>query len=229
MPRDGAPTRDRILNAAETLVLERGFGATTVDAVLAAAETTKGAFFHHFPSKAALGRALVERYAAADLAHLDELIAGAEATSDDAAEQLVEFLALFETVVDDVTQAQPSCLYVSFVHERELVDDETLEVIVETVLAWRVALLQKLEAAAALHPPSAPVDLPSLADMVFSTFEGGFILARTMDDPTLLRGQIEHLRRYVELLFDLQPRARTRTSETTPAASGGRPTTQTTT
>jgi len=37
--------------------------------------TSKGAFFHHFDSKAALARALVDRYAAADIAHLDQAVA----------------------------------------------------------------------------------------------------------------------------------------------------------
>jgi TetR/AcrR family transcriptional regulator, transcriptional repressor for nem operon len=227
--RDGALTRQRILDAASRLVLERGFAATTVDAVLEAASTTKGAFFHHFPSKSALGRALVERYAADDLAHLDAMMSAAEAESDDPAEQLVTFFALFEDAIEELTAEQPGCLYVSFVQERQLVDTETLDVIVDSVLAWRAALVAKLEAAAALHPPRSPVDLTSLADLAFTIFEGGFILARTLEDPSLLRGQVEHLRRYVELLFDVQPRARTRTSETSPALSGGSSVIQTTT
>jgi TetR/AcrR family transcriptional repressor of nem operon len=226
--RDGAPTRERILDEAERLVLERGFNATSVDAILDAARTTKGAFFHHFPSKAALGRALVERYVAADLQLLDELMAAAEAASDDPAEQVVAFLGLFEDFAGAVPFQQPGCLYVSFVHERELVDDDTIELIVATVLAWRARLLAKLEAAAELHPPRRDVDLETLADLVFTTFEGGFILARTMGDPGLMRGQLAHLRGYLELLFDVQ-RPRTRTSESSAALPSGTSTIQTTT
>lgn len=228
MARDGAPTRERILDEAERLVLERGFSATSVDAILGAAGTTKGAFFHHFPSKAALGRALVERYAAADLQLLAELTAAAESASDDPLEQIVELLGLFEELAGAVPFEQPGCLYVSFVHERELVDDDTIGLIVATVLAWREQLLTKLEAAAALHPPRRDVDLQALADLVFTTFEGGFILARTMGDPTLMRGQLAHLRGYLELLFDVQ-RPRTRTSESSAALPSGTSTIQTTT
>lgn len=232
MPRDGSPTRERILDAAAGIVLERGFAATTVDAVLEAASTTKGAFFHHFPSKSALGLALVERYAALDLAHLDELVAAAEASSDDPLDQLVAFLSAFEDTVRELSLVQPGCLYVSFVQERQLVDDQTLAVIVEAVLAWRAALVAKLEAAAAAHTPRSPFDPTSLADLVFTVFEGGFVLARTLGEPALLPGQVAHVRRYVELLFgvgDDQPRARTRTSEISPALPGGSPLIQTTT
>ena len=94
MPRDGAQTRERILAAAADLVVERGFGATTINAVLEASSTTKGAFFHHFESKSALGRALVERYAAQDVAMLEGLMAEPEAASDDHAEQVLSLLTL---------------------------------------------------------------------------------------------------------------------------------------
>jgi hypothetical protein len=65
-----------------------------------------------------------------------------------------------------------------------------------------------------------------------TVFEGGFILARTLGDPGILRGQVEHVRRYVGLLFDVgsaQPRTRTRTSATSAALSGASPVTQSTT
>lgn len=193
--------RDRLLDGAEQLVLERGFAATTVDAVLAATGTSKGGFFHHFSSKSELGRALVERYAAADVEHLEHFMAAAEATSDDPASQLVEFVRLFEAAADDLARGQPGCLYVSFVYERQLVEDGTNALIVDAVLTWRARLGTKIEAAIAIHPPALPVDVSSLADLAFSTFEGGFILARTLQDPTLLRGQLTHLRQYLELLF----------------------------
>jgi TetR/AcrR family transcriptional repressor of nem operon len=205
--RDGSPTRERILDAASRLVVERGFAATTVDAVLEAAGTTKGAFFHHFESKAALGHALVERYAAGDLAMLEEFMGLAEAASDDPAEQVVAFLRLFEDAADEVAHAESGCLYVSFVQQSQLVDERTIEVIVSAVQTARERLAEKLEAAAALHPPRQEVDPTSLADLVFTTFEGAFILVRTMGDPSLMRGQLGHLRRYVELLFELQPSA----------------------
>jgi TetR/AcrR family transcriptional repressor of nem operon len=72
-------------------------------------------------------------------------------------------------------------------------------------LAWRRRIAEKLEAAASVHPPLRDVDLVSLADLVCTVFEGAFILVRTLDDPELMRGQLAHLRSYVELLFDLEP------------------------
>jgi TetR/AcrR family transcriptional regulator, transcriptional repressor for nem operon len=203
MARDGTKTRERILDSAETLILEQGLAATSIDEVLAAAGSSKGAFFHHFPSKNHLARALVERYAANDVAFLEEFMTRVETATDDPAEQVVAFIRLFEDAADELVAQQPSCLYVSYIFDKQLFDDGTNEVIVDAVRAWRGRLLEKLEAAAELHPPREPVDLGALADHIFATFEGAFVLARTMDDRSLMRAQLELVRRLVALIFDV--------------------------
>ena len=218
VPRDGTATRDRILDAAQRLVLDRGFAATSIDAVLAEAPATKGGFFHHFPSKIDLGRALVERYAAADERMLHDFMALAEGESDDPAEQLVAFLRHFEQVADELAPTQPGCLFVSFIYESQLGGDGEDDIIATSIRHWRTRLLGKLEGAARVHPPAIAVDLPSLADQVFTTFEGGFILARAMHDPSHLRAQLAHLRHYLELLFQLSPTQPARRRRPTAAA-----------
>ena len=168
-----------------------------------AAPATKGAFFQHFPSKNDLGRALLERYAAADEQLLDDFMAAAEAETDDPAKQLVAFIRRFEQAADDLAPTQPGCLFVSFIYESQLAGERGQDVIATSIRHWRERLLDKLNAAARAHPPATTVDLPSLADQVFTTFEGGFILTRAMDDPSHLRAQLAHLRHYLELLFQV--------------------------
>jgi TetR/AcrR family transcriptional regulator, transcriptional repressor for nem operon len=218
VPRDGTATRERILDAAQRLVLERGFAATSVDAVLAEAPATKGGFFHHFPSKNDLGRALLERYAAADERMLHDFMTAAEGESDDPAEQLVAFVRHFEHIADELAPTQPGCLFVSFIYESQLAGDGEDDLIATSIRHWRARLLEKLEAAARVHAPAIAVDLPSLADQVFTTFEGGFILARAMHDPKHLRAQLAHLRHYLELLFHLSPEQPAREGERTAIA-----------
>ncbi|HEV8177740.1 MAG TPA: TetR/AcrR family transcriptional regulator, partial [Gemmatimonadales bacterium] len=58
--RDPGATRDRLLNAAFEEIYRRGFQATSLDTILAKAGVTKGALYHHFPDKAALGYAVVD-------------------------------------------------------------------------------------------------------------------------------------------------------------------------
>jgi TetR/AcrR family transcriptional repressor of nem operon len=193
--------RERILDAARQLVMERGFSATTVDAIIEASSSSKGAFFHHFSSKADLGRELVERYARADGELLEHLMSIAESRSDDPAQQLIEFLRAFEEGIEDLSLQQPGCLFVSFIYEQFPGQDETRALILADVLLWRQRILAKLELAAQRRPPALPVDLESLADQVFTTLEGGFILARATGDPLKLRDQLRHLRAYLTLLL----------------------------
>ncbi|WP_370617078.1 TetR/AcrR family transcriptional regulator [Mumia sp. Pv 4-285] len=58
---DGASTRDRILDAFETLLVEGGGKIATLDAVAARAEVSKGGLLYHFPSKDAMVDAMLDR------------------------------------------------------------------------------------------------------------------------------------------------------------------------
>lgn len=69
--------RDRILDAAEKVLVSKGAEALTLDAVAATAEVSKGGLLHHFASKKALIGGVVERLCD----HFDEALppAGAPA------------------------------------------------------------------------------------------------------------------------------------------------------
>lgn len=56
-------TRRRLLTAAAARVRASGYRGASVDGILGPAGLTKGAFYHHFPSKEALGRLLVDQFA----------------------------------------------------------------------------------------------------------------------------------------------------------------------
>lgn len=198
MPRDGSATRERILDVAERLVIDNGFAATSVDRVIADSGSSKGSFFHHFASKNDLARALVERYAAADIAHLDAAVAAVTAATADPAERVVAFVRVFEEGADDLMSAQSSCLYVSILTERQLVADGTSAGINAAILAWRYALAELLREAL---PPASAVDADALADHVFVTFEGAFVLCRSTGDPGHMRAQLTVLRQLVESLL----------------------------
>jgi TetR/AcrR family transcriptional repressor of nem operon len=200
MPRDGGATRTRILDAAEKLVLEQGFGGSSVDEIIASAGTTKGGFFHHFSTKQALALGLVERYVAEDMQLLEDLLARAERLSDDPLQQLLLFIGLQEELADDLGDGR-GCLYASIMYEKELVDERTRDLIAEAVRAWRARTRAKLNEVVAKYPPRVPIDLDALADQGLAVYEGTFVLSRALDEPELLRGQLRHFRTYLELLF----------------------------
>src|ERR1700734_1399035 len=58
--RDPERTRERLLHAASREIYRSGFQSASLDTILAAARVTKGALYHHFKNKEALGYAVVE-------------------------------------------------------------------------------------------------------------------------------------------------------------------------
>jgi TetR/AcrR family transcriptional repressor of nem operon len=196
MPKDGAVNRERILDAAEDLVIENGFAATSVDQVLKAAGTSKGAFFHHFGSKLDLARALTERYVAADLGQLQ---AGLDATAGitDPAERVVAFVRFYEDSAEELMSAQSSCLYIAMLTEQQLVSHGTADLITSAVEAWRKEIASLLASAAVARDADLG-DLDALADHVFVTFEGAFLLCRSTGSPEHMRRQLGVLRQLLE-------------------------------
>jgi TetR/AcrR family transcriptional regulator, transcriptional repressor for nem operon len=208
VPRDGSATRERILRVAERLMTEQGYNATSVDQVIAGSSTSKGAFFHHFSSKADLAVQLVARYVASDLAHLD---AGLAATADitDPTARVVAFLRFYEDGADELMSEQSGCLYATVLAEREFTGSDINAQIAKAELAWRTALADLLHPALNQRRTDISIDVAALADHLFTTFEGGFILCRVLQDPSAMRAQLRILRQLVEALLRVgRPHAR---------------------
>ena len=136
-------------------MIDNGYAATSVDQVIAESATSKGSFFHHFSSKADLALALVERYAAADIANLDNALEIATSTSDDPGQQVIAFVRVFEDGADELMSAQSSCLYISVLTERQLAQQGTSEPIVKAIVAWREKLAFLLSQALVRVPGKA--------------------------------------------------------------------------
>ncbi len=58
--RDPDRTRERLLQAASREIYRSGFQSASLDTILSSAGVTKGALYHHFKNKEALGYAVVE-------------------------------------------------------------------------------------------------------------------------------------------------------------------------
>lgn len=58
--RDKAATRQRLLDAAETVFADKGYHGAAVDDIIAASDSSKGGFYFHFPNKEAIFLALID-------------------------------------------------------------------------------------------------------------------------------------------------------------------------
>lgn len=190
------------MDEAQALILDHGFGATTVDAIIQKAGVSKGAFFHHFPSKSALGYELVKRYAEADAKHLQTTLDKSEGLSKDPLQQLLIFVKLFEQEMDALDEPFPGCLFASYCYQSELFDDNILTLIRESMITWRKRVLEKLEVISEKYPPKEEVELESLADMLLVIFEGAFVMSQSLQETKIIARQLSHYHTYLSLLFD---------------------------
>lgn len=205
MSARGQDTRERILDTAQTLVLEKGFSATSLDDIIRATGLTKGAFFHHFRSKGDLARQLVERFAAGDFELMEELRRRAEALAEDPYQALVLFIKLFEEWFDSLPEPFAGCLFAVYVYESQAFEAEVNEIVSRSFRRWEGYYEEMFAAVLAARRPRAEVSAGDLAQMMVSVLEGAFILARAYGEPGLIPRQSRMFRDYLRLLFEDVP------------------------
>lgn len=184
------------MSAARHLMIDNGFGSTSLDAVIAASGTSKGGFFHHFASKQDLATALVGEYVTEDLAFLAEGLEAAQAASGDPVEQALAFVRFYEEAADEIMAGTTGCLYLSVLGEMQLIKAGTSEPISHAVRAWREAFASLLRKAGV---EDRGLDADALADHLWVTFEGSYLLARGTGDPADLKRQLGVMRNLIEL------------------------------
>lgn len=204
MSDKGAETRERILAAAEALILREGYAGMSIDRLLKETGLAKGGFFHHFKGKAELARSVLERYAANDLALFTEWSKKADRLSDDPLERILIFLRLFEEFLDDLGEPFPGCIFASYTYESRQFGPDVAEYIRMSFENWAELFEVKLEAVVAARPSVNGVTANGLAEMVMTIIEGGFIMANAYGDKTWVQRQIAEYRRYLQLLFDAE-------------------------
>lgn len=190
------------MDAAQALILNHGFGGSTVDSIIELAGVSKGAFFHHFSSKADLGKELVQRYADEDAEHLEQTLTKAEKLSNDPLQQILIFVKLFEQEIEALEEPFPGCLFASYLQQSELFDHNVLDIIRESLLLWRKRVLDKLKKIEQKYPPRQDVELESLADMLMVIFEGSFVLSQSMNENRIISRQLSNYHTFLQLLFD---------------------------
>lgn len=200
-PRKGADTRERILELAEAAVLAKGFAATSIEELIAAAGITKSGFFYHFRDKGALAKAMMLRYIEHDKQVLDGIFTRADELNDDPLHGLLVALKLFAETFANLPEAHPGCLAAAFCYQDQLFNRDIRDLNAGSVLRWRARFLEKLKLIAARYPPKREADIEALADMAASNVEGGLILGRLLQDPSILPRQILLYRDLIRATF----------------------------
>jgi AcrR family transcriptional regulator len=199
--RRGGDTRERILDAAEAAVLEKGFAATSIDELIAAVGITKSGFFYHFRDKGALAKALLVRYTERENELFGDLFRRADELNEDPLHGFLVALKMMAELMADLPNGHPGCLVASYCYQDRLFDKEIRDLNTAAVLGWRERFRERLDAIAKRYPPRIPVDLDDLADMMSVIADGGIILSKVVKDKDALPRQVLLYRDFIRMVF----------------------------
>ncbi|MCC7241917.1 MAG: TetR/AcrR family transcriptional regulator [Acidobacteria bacterium] len=192
----------KLLNAALSLIREKGFSATTVDDVCARAGVTKGAFFHYFATKDALGVAAAEHWSAVT----GELFE--RAPYHDPKDPLDRVLAYIEFRRALLRGEIPefTCVVGTMVQETYGEHPEIRDACAASIFGHAGTLTNDIADAMKSHGIAGGWTAESLATHTQAVLQGAFILAKAQNDVAVAIESVDHLKRYVELLFSNAPK-----------------------
>lgn len=197
----GAETRQRILDAAQAAIVEKGFTGTSIDELISECGLSKGGFFYHFRDKNDLAKALLRRYIEEDERVFDDVFNRAAALVDDPLQVFLLGLRFLADVMGDMPNGHPGCIVAISCYQERMFDRDLSELNAQAVLQWRRRFRGMLDEIAKRYHPREPVGLDELADMVSTVLEGGIVMSKALGDPASLRRQILTLRLMVQALF----------------------------
>jgi len=194
--------KDKLLNASLEVIRTKGYSATTVDDLCEAAGVTKGAFFHHFESKEALGVAAAQYWSTVT----SQLFAGA--TYHQATDPLDRFLGYIDFRRELVSGKIPefTCLVGTMVQEAYESNPAIRQACQESIFGHASTLVKDIAEAKKLYAPNDAWEPESLALHTQAVLQGAFILAKAKGEMQVALDSVDHLRRYAEFLFHRQPK-----------------------
>jgi TetR/AcrR family transcriptional regulator, transcriptional repressor for nem operon len=189
--------RTRLLNAALELIRTRGFAATTVDDLCRHAGVTKGSFFHHFKSKEALGVEAARWWT--ETTNAIFMVAPYHNHSDPV-DRLLAYIEFRKTIISD-NLAQFTCLAGTMAQEVYIDWPDIRVACGESILGHAATLEVDIELAIESADVRGDWTAVSLARHIQAVIQGAFVVAKAANNPDLARESLDHLERYVRMLF----------------------------
>ena len=184
-PAPAPDTAQRILDIAERLVQTRGFNGFSYADIAEALHVTKASLHYHFPSKADLGRQLIERYEATFLAALRAIEAG----STEPREQLKRYAKIYADVLRDGRMCLCGMLASDYATLPKAMKEEVRHFF-DVNEQWLVAVLERGRKAGSLGFKGPALDL---ARVLVGSLEGAMMLARSYGDASRFDTAAERL------------------------------------
>jgi TetR/AcrR family transcriptional regulator, transcriptional repressor for nem operon len=203
-----AMARQKLLDAALSVVRTKGYAATTIDELCAKAGVAKGSFFHHFKNKEALAIAAADYWSEMTGAFFE---AAPYHQHADPLNRILGYIDFRKAILTGKI-SEFTCLVGTLVQEAY----ETCPAIRKACDASISGHAAKVEAdiaeAIKRHGIRADWTARSLAFHTQAVLQGAFILAKAKGGAEIAAASVDHLRRYIELLFQATTRKGKETS-----------------
>jgi len=196
--------REKVLDAALAVIRCNGYAATTVDELCARAGVTKGAFFHHFSSKEDLAIAATQRWS--EKARTLFAAAGYHAHGDPL-ERVLGYIDFRKSLLRGGLP-EFTCLVGTMVQETYDSHPAIRDACARSILGHAATLEADIEAAIESYDLKPAFTAKSLALYTQAALQGAFILAKATGSARAASDAVDHLRRYIELLFRKPKRGR---------------------
>jgi TetR/AcrR family transcriptional repressor of nem operon len=190
-------SKTRLLDATLKVVRAKGYTATRVEDVCAEAGLTKGSFFHHFKSKEDLALAAAAHWQARTTEFF------ASAPYHEPSDPLNRLTAYIEFRKSILTGELPefTCFVGTIIQEAYHTHPEISAACEKSISGHTQTLEADIAAAMRRYGVRGTWTAASLALHIQAVIQGGFILAKAKGDATVAAESLNHLRRYIELLF----------------------------
>jgi len=191
-------SRRKLLDAALSVIRAKGYQATRIEDLCAAAGLTKGSFFHHFRSKEELALAAAGHFATM----ADGIFANAPYQElADPRDRVLGYVDFRRSIlVGDLPDY--TCLLGTMVQEVYDTHPDIRAACDEHIRAHAHTVARDLAAAKALYAPDAPWTPESMAFFTQAVIQGAFVLAKAEHGPDVAAESLGHLRRYLETQLD---------------------------
>jgi TetR/AcrR family transcriptional repressor of nem operon len=187
----------KLLDATLDVVRRRGYAATRVEDICAAAGVTKGSFFHHFDSKDELALAAAARWRE----NADALFATADFnTLEDPLERLLGYIDFRKALLQGEL-AEYTCFAGTVIQEAYATHPQLRDACARGMSENVAFLTPIISAAMRKYKIKSSWTAASLAQHTQAVLQGAFILAKAQGQATIAAESVAHLRRYIELLF----------------------------
>jgi AcrR family transcriptional regulator len=185
-----------LLQAASREVYRSGFQSASLDNILAVAGVTKGALYHHFDGKEALGYAVVEEIIAPDV-H-SKWVRPFQSVKD----PIDALIAAVHSIPVRPADVRGGCQLNNLAQEMSPLDAGFRKRIATIFDAWRKAVASVLREGQAHGSVRRDVDAADAAGLLIAMVEGYASLAKNAQDPKVMKAGI---RTIVGWLRSLRP------------------------